>query len=108
MPFKVTSNLRVTILKAIAERSGIEPGDEVEFRPAAEVTRFVPPDGRLRQRLSAAERLRLFDEATPRQRRREETMRLPADLATVRDRKCEVLRARSRLSARDDRRPSDG
>ncbi len=82
---KVTSKLQVTIPKAVAERYGIEPGDEIRFEPAGEVIRVVPPDGRLRKRLGMEERLRLFDEATARQRRREETLQLPADVPAGRD-----------------------
>ena len=70
---KVTSKLQVTIPKAIARRYGIEPGDEIEFRPAGAEIRVVPPRIE-RKRLSVEERLRLFDEARARQREREKTM----------------------------------
>lgn len=66
---KVTSKLQVTIPKAIARQYGIEPGDEVEFRPAGTEIRVVPPRIE-RQRLSVAERLRLFDDSTRRMRER--------------------------------------
>ena len=67
---KVTSKLQVTIPKVVAERYGIHPGDEIHWEPAGEVIRVVPP--RLPSpRLSLEERLRLFDEATERQRARE-------------------------------------
>ncbi len=75
---KVTSKLQVTIPKAIAEQYGIKPGDEIEFRPAGEVIRVIPPEGWRRRRLSVAERLRLFEEAEARQREREKHMKLPA------------------------------
>lgn len=67
---KVTSKLQVTLPKALAERYGIHPGDEIEFEPAGDVIRVLPP-GRRAPRLDAAERLRLFDQATERQRARE-------------------------------------
>ena len=70
---KVTSKLQVTIPKAIARQYGIEPGDQIEFRPAGTEIRVVPPRVE-RKRLSKAERLRLFDEARVRQREREKTM----------------------------------
>lgn len=75
---KVTSKLQVTIPKAIALEYGIEPGDEIEFEAAGELIRVVPPHRRARRRLSPEERLRLFDRATARQRRREKALRLPA------------------------------
>ena len=67
---KVTSKLQVTVPKAIADRFGIRPGDEIEFLPADNSLRIllspdkVPPQGE--------DRLRLFDQATRRQREREE------------------------------------
>lgn len=82
---KVTSKLQVTIPKRIAEQYGIEPGDEIEFQPAGEAIRVVPPRGRKATQLSVEERLRLFDAATERQRRREEEMELPAEPSTERD-----------------------
>jgi AbrB family looped-hinge helix DNA binding protein len=67
---KVTSKLQVTVPKAIADRFGIQPGDEIEFLP--------DDDGSLRilllpEKLSdrVEDRLRSFDEATRRQRERE-------------------------------------
>ena len=64
---KVTSKLQVTIPKALAERHRIKPGDEIEWTSAGDVIRIEtagkPP-------LGVQERLRLFDEATKRLRRR--------------------------------------
>jgi AbrB family looped-hinge helix DNA binding protein len=75
---KVTSKLQVTIPKAMAERYGIGPGDEIEFRAAGAEIRVVPP--RLEQReLSVAERLRLFRAARDRQRAREAAIELPPE-----------------------------
>ncbi len=67
---KVTSKLQVTIPKALADRYGIHPGDEIDWEPAGQFIRVVPP-GRRRLRLSAVERLRMFDDATDRQRERQ-------------------------------------
>ena len=70
---KVTSKLQVTVPKALAERFGIEPGDEVEWQAAGDAIRVVP----LREKPSrdVATRLRLFDQATARQRAREKGAR---------------------------------
>lgn len=73
---KITSKLQVTIPKALAERYGIRPGDEVEFQAAGAFIRLVPSRAR-RPPLDQAERLRLFDEATARQAEREARMNLP-------------------------------
>ncbi len=67
---KVTSKLQVTIPKALAQRYGIRPGDEIEWESAGQFIRVVPASRR-RLRLSTAERLGLFDDATQRQRQRE-------------------------------------
>ena len=91
---KVTSKLQVTIPKVIAEQYGIEPGDEIDFQPAGPAIRIVPPKGALAARLTLEERLRLFDEATDRQREREKQMRLPAKPRADRDWKREDLYTR--------------
>jgi AbrB family looped-hinge helix DNA binding protein len=91
---KVTSKLQVTIPKAIADRYGIVPGDEIDFQAAGEVIRIVPPRGRGTARLSPEERLRLFDAASDRQRRHEKTMRIRAAPARRRDWKREDLYTR--------------
>jgi bifunctional DNA-binding transcriptional regulator/antitoxin component of YhaV-PrlF toxin-antitoxin module len=67
---KVTSKLQVTVPKVIAEQYGIRPGDEIEWVPAGEAIRVVPPA----RRPPVADlefRLRLFDGATVRQRKRQ-------------------------------------
>ena len=93
---KVTSKLQVTIPKAIAERYGIKPGDEIEFQPAGEVIRVIPPEGRVRKRLSVAEKLRMFDESTARQKAREAKMKLPAEPPADRGWKREDLYTRGK------------
>jgi AbrB family looped-hinge helix DNA binding protein len=69
---KVTSKLQVTIPKRVAEEFGIAPGDEIQWVPSGETIRVVP-QGRAQRQLGTKERLRLFDEATRRQRKRERT-----------------------------------
>jgi AbrB family looped-hinge helix DNA binding protein len=73
---KVTSKLQVTIPKALADRYGIRPGDEIEWQAAGTYIRVIPP-GRGGLRLDAAERLRIFEAATARQRAREAERPLP-------------------------------
>jgi AbrB family looped-hinge helix DNA binding protein len=67
---KVTSKLQVTVPKALAERYGIRPGDDITWHAAGDAIRLVPgrrlPVGDL-----AAQRLTLFDRAQARQRGRE-------------------------------------
>lgn len=67
---KVTSKLQVTIPKAVADRYGIAPGDEIEWVAAADSVRIVPAKA-LKRTMDTATRLRLFDAATKRQRRRQ-------------------------------------
>ena len=73
---KITSKYQVSIPKALAESYRLKPGDEIEFEGAGPVIRIVPPQAR-RPPLEAAERLRLFDQATARQIEREERLDLP-------------------------------
>jgi len=70
---KVTSKLQVTVPKAIANQYGIRPGDELEWVAAGDAIRVVPPgrNGTEEKALGVEERLRLFDEATERQRQRQ-------------------------------------
>ena len=74
---KVTSKLQVTIPRRIAEQFSIKPGDEIDFVGTAEGLRVVTAARPEAATLSVAERLRLFDEATERQRRRQARMNLP-------------------------------
>jgi len=71
---KVTSKRQVTIPKAIADRYRIREGDELEFIPAGDVIRVVPPGVSMEPRPVAA-RLALFDTASARQRARQRTRR---------------------------------
>jgi AbrB family looped-hinge helix DNA binding protein len=67
---KVTSKLQITLPKAIADQYGIRPGDDIEWIPAGDTIRVIPPS-RQRPALDVQARLRLFDAATARQRRRQ-------------------------------------
>lgn len=73
---KVTSKLQVTIPKAIADRYRIAPGDDIAFVPGADAIRIVPSAPRT-PRLDAAARLRLFDQGTARQQKREHEQPVP-------------------------------
>ncbi len=66
---KVTSKLQVTVPKAIADRYGIRPGAEIEWIPAGDAIRVLPP-GPTPGALDLETRLKLFDAATERQRLR--------------------------------------
>jgi AbrB family looped-hinge helix DNA binding protein len=75
---KVTSKLQVTVPKALADRYGIEPGDEIVWEEAGDVIRVIPSP-RMPAR-DLATRRRLFDKATDRQRERERSQPVePAD-----------------------------
>jgi AbrB family looped-hinge helix DNA binding protein len=67
---RVTSKYQVTIPKAIAERYGIKPGQEIEWLPAGDAMRVVPQGYRGREP-DRARRLDVFDRATERQRARQ-------------------------------------
>jgi AbrB family looped-hinge helix DNA binding protein len=66
---RVTSKLQVTVPKAIADRYGIAPGQELEWLEAGDGIRVVPE--RARTRTDPGARLAVFDRATERQRARE-------------------------------------
>jgi bifunctional DNA-binding transcriptional regulator/antitoxin component of YhaV-PrlF toxin-antitoxin module len=66
---KVTSKYQVTVPRAIAEQYKIRPGDDIQWQPAGEVIRVVPPHKRVTS-VDRASKHRLFDLATKRRRRR--------------------------------------
>jgi bifunctional DNA-binding transcriptional regulator/antitoxin component of YhaV-PrlF toxin-antitoxin module len=70
---KVTSKLQVTVPKALAERYAIRPGDEIAWEAAGDIIRVVP-HGRA-SAPDVAVRLRLFDRASERQKRRNRAFR---------------------------------
>ncbi|MEO8595694.1 MAG: AbrB/MazE/SpoVT family DNA-binding domain-containing protein [Candidatus Solibacter sp.] len=66
---KVTSKYQVTVPRAIADQYGISPGTEIDWQPAGDSIRVTlsasrPPTD------DVESRLRLFDQATERIRRR--------------------------------------
>jgi AbrB family looped-hinge helix DNA binding protein len=67
---KVTSKLQVTLPKALAERYGINPGDDIDWEAAGDAIRVVPV--RRRAVRDAPSRLKLFDQATARQQKRQQ------------------------------------
>ncbi len=73
---KVTSKLQVTVPKVLAQQYGIRPGDEIEWQAAGDAIRIVRA-GLRPAPLSTAERVRLFDRATARQKQRESGRRGP-------------------------------
>lgn len=66
---KVTSKLQVTIPRSLADVYGIEPGDDIEWSASGDAIRLTRAAER--RDLDVKARLRLFDEATLRQRERE-------------------------------------
>ena len=66
----MTSKRQVTIPKVVADRFGIEPGDEIQWIPSGDEIRVVLPGRTADEALNLEERLRLFDEATSRRNAR--------------------------------------
>jgi AbrB family looped-hinge helix DNA binding protein len=66
---KVTSKLQVTVPKVIAQRYGIRPGDDIDWVAAGDAIRVIPA-GRQAASEDLAAKLRLFDQATERHKRR--------------------------------------
>lgn len=73
---KVTSKLQLTIPKAVADQYKIRPGDELEWLPAGDAIRVIKRVRSLAAHVpSLQQRLRLFDEATARQEKRNAAFR---------------------------------
>lgn len=69
---KVTSKLQVTVPKAVAEQLGIKPGDQIDWEIIGDQLRVSPHMKKSQKKAGARnERLRLFDQATRRQRKRD-------------------------------------
>jgi bifunctional DNA-binding transcriptional regulator/antitoxin component of YhaV-PrlF toxin-antitoxin module len=66
---KVTSKYQVTVPRKIADAYHIRPGDDIDWVPAGDVIRVVPPGGKATSQ-DPESRLRLFDQATERHRKR--------------------------------------
>jgi AbrB family looped-hinge helix DNA binding protein len=89
---KVTSKLQLTVPKVIADQYGIRPGDELDWVPAGESIRVIPPGKpKPEETLGLEARLDLFDQATQRQRRRQSAMQKKASQASNRGWKREDL-----------------
>ena len=69
---KVTSKYQVTLPKAIADEYQIRPGDHIDWVAAGEVIRVIPAGKHIVVE-DRESRLRLFDQATERIRRRSKT-----------------------------------
>lgn len=68
---KVTSKLQVTIPRRLARECGINPGDEVRWSAAGDAIRIAPASLRVEETPSVELRLKLFDAATERQKKRQ-------------------------------------
>lgn len=66
---RVTSKYQVTVPRVIAEQYGIRPGDDIDWVPAGDVIRVIP-SGKQAAPKDSESKLRLFDQATERNRRR--------------------------------------
>lgn len=69
----MTSKLQVTLPKALATQYRIRPGDDILWVASGESIRVVPARS-ARRESTTAERLRLFDQATERQAKRQSGM----------------------------------
>ena len=69
---KLTSKYQLTLPKAVAERAGYKPGDELEYESAGEIVR-IRHKARNTPAYSTTDRLVLFDLATERQVHRQRT-----------------------------------
>jgi len=103
---KVTSKLQVTIPKSIADTYGIVPGSEIIFESAGDGIRVqrVREDP-VEYECKNAEiefKLRLFDEATERQKARAELQRDRPDATSGRGWTREELYDRSNLSEKSN------
>jgi bifunctional DNA-binding transcriptional regulator/antitoxin component of YhaV-PrlF toxin-antitoxin module len=66
---KVTSKYQVTVPRKIVEEYHIRPGDERDWVPAGEAIRVIPPGKQVAPQ-GHESRLRWFDQATERHRKR--------------------------------------
>jgi bifunctional DNA-binding transcriptional regulator/antitoxin component of YhaV-PrlF toxin-antitoxin module len=67
---KVTSNLQVSLPKALAEQFKITPGDEIEWVARGEFIKVLPSGGTA-PAANPRTRLKLFDQVTVRQKQRQ-------------------------------------
>ena len=79
----MTSKLQVTLPKALATQYRIRPGDDILWVASGDAIRVVPARN-LSRKDTVAERLRLFDAATERRRRRyKKSKRDPAENSAI-------------------------
>ncbi len=71
---KVTSKLQLTIPKAVADQYKIRPGDELDWLPAGETIRIMKRSHKA-DAATLPQRLRLFEQATARQEKRNAAFR---------------------------------
>lgn len=88
---KITSKYQLTLPRAIAERLGIRPGDNVDWQPLADGARLLPRRTAGAQAPPLERRVELFDQATSRQRARDRATGAPpqpgtGDIATAGER----------------------
>jgi AbrB family looped-hinge helix DNA binding protein len=67
---KVTSKLQVTLPKKVADQFGIRPGDQIDWQVAGDAIRVIPVAKKTREKGNLQARLRLFDQATEREKKR--------------------------------------
>ena len=89
----MTSKYQVTVPRKIAERYNIRPGDNIDWAEAGEVIRVIP-QARQETASDPGTQLRLFDQATERQRKRAQST--PARIPRNRGWKREDLYERGR------------
>lgn len=68
---RLTSKYQLSLPKAVADRVGLRPGDEIECEPAGDIVRLRPKKVPRATSRSVTDQLVLFDLATERQRHRE-------------------------------------
>ena len=73
---KITGKFQITLPKRLVDTYGIKVGDDVDLVPAGDSISLVPAGRAKTAAASPQERLRYFDRATDRQRRREGTRTL--------------------------------
>ena len=83
---KVTSKYQVTVPKVIARQYGLRPGDDIDWVAAGEVIRVIPSAKQVSPQ-DRESKLRLFDQATKRHRRRprEPVAKRPKDRGWTRE-----------------------
>ena len=73
----ITGKFQITLPKRLVDAYGLKVGDEVEIIASGECMSIVPAKA-IRAKLPAAERVRLFDEATERIKSNAAQKRLPS------------------------------